>query len=188
MRLFNALSEVYPRPRGGTKTLRAAGSVDIGLSPPTRGNQVGWSRAGRIDRSIPAHAGEPIGIGRKTRLGRVYPRPRGGTPERHLTLPRPPGLSPPTRGNPCERIDRHARKRSIPAHAGEPHRSTPSAPVARVYPRPRGGTGRSPSQATRRGGLSPPTRGNLAGALILAIILGSIPAHAGEPRGASPTR
>ena len=75
----DALAKVYPRPRGGTPSRRALPVVDLGLSPPTRGNLE--DRSGRLEklRSIPAHAGEPTALrARRGGLG-VYPRPRGGT-------------------------------------------------------------------------------------------------------------
>ena len=50
-----------------------------------------------------------------------------------------------------------------------------------VYPRPRGGTRQPPFALFGRLGLSPPTRGNLRIAISLALRMGSIPAHAGEP-------
>ena len=59
----------------------ALAAVKVGLSPRVRGNLSGFLRRGRIDRSIPACAGEPP----TSRLGElwphrpVYPRVCGGT-------------------------------------------------------------------------------------------------------------
>ena len=72
--------------------------------------------------------------------------------------------------------------RSIPAHAGEPQRYLAYAATAGVYPRPRGGTTHMSSTGRSINGLSPPTRGNRALMLTLISPIGSIPAHAGEPR------
>ena len=52
----------------------------------------------------------------------------------------------------------------------------------RVYPRPRGGTAFPMDVADHSPGLSPPTRGNPTIVLKVDLDLGSIPAHAGEPR------
>ena len=55
----SALSEVYPRPRGGTWRIGSDRERIEGLSPPTRGNREQLPRGQRHRRSIPAHAGEP---------------------------------------------------------------------------------------------------------------------------------
>ena len=94
------------------------------------------------------------------------------------------GLSPPTRGNPQTSERRGLSRRSIPAHAGEPRSMSFLIRVASVYPRPRGGTWACFHPTARRGGLSPPTRGNPVRPRRLAQQKGSIPAHAGEPSGA----
>ena len=52
---------------------------EMGLSPPTRGNQPRRRRRLRVTRSIPAHAGEPEPDADIIIPGEVYPRPRGGT-------------------------------------------------------------------------------------------------------------
>ena len=71
--------------------------------------------------------------------------------------------------------------RSIPACAGEPWAPGRIGWMSRVYPRVCGGTPRSKRTGRGTGGLSPRVRGNLdsqAGGLVL---VGSIPACAGEP-------
>ena len=173
--------EVYPRPRGGTTSSERNSSRARGLSPPTRGNRRQLWQEIEMTRSIPAHAGEPLGAGYGRRNRRVYPRPRGGT---RLTLTpndRSRGLSPPTRGNHVARQPPAARRRSIPAHAGEPASAAYRRRPSRVYPRPRGGTGSQQPQNIPRDGLSPPTRGNPINGAAGIEILRSIPAHAGEP-------
>ena len=70
---------------------------------------------------------------------------------------------------------------SIPAHAGEPGSSQPLIDTSKVYPRPRGGAYNGPCKFVSFLGLSPPTRGSLATAVLLFTTAGSIPAHAGEP-------
>ncbi len=92
------------------------------------------------------------------------------------------GLSPLARGN-----QRGARvalvvEGPIPARAGKP--SWPSSTPAphRAYPRSRGETPRSVSQAGRREGLSPLARGNLVHHREVKASPGPIPARAGKPR------
>ena len=175
---------VYPRPRGGTLTVRDAGRRRWGLSPPTRGNRIHYQRHCKRRGSIPAHAGEPTVNTAVQSSAWVYPRPRGGTrngcghnhPRR--------GLSPPTRGNRRRRASGRRWRGSIPAHAGEPQERLSPCPRQRVYPRPRGGT-QSPDGKRGMGlGLSPPTRGNLLTMPNAKTRERSIPAHAGEPSSA----
>ena len=91
--------EVYPRPRGGTLHYPLYSHSQLGLSPPTRGNQLATARKRTALRSIPAHAGEPRSGRPPARRCRVYPRPRGGTSGKSDVGDRGRGLSPPTRGN-----------------------------------------------------------------------------------------
>ena len=172
---------VYPRPRGGTRPDDDRRRQSVGLSPPTRGNRVIPPPLLPYRRSIPAHAGEPRACQSPPSAAAVYPRPRGGTSLAGASSGRPAGLSPPTRGNPRIAPLLRPRRRSIPAHAGEPPRSTKIRRVTKVYPRPRGGTATSSGGSERIAGLSPPTRGNLCRASTRVAPQRSIPAHAGEP-------
>ena len=176
---------VYPRPRGGTELVFPARARVSGLSPPTRGNRRPLTSRAVRKGSIPAHAGEPSAVSAPTRASTVYPRPRGGTPPFAFRGTVLGGLSPPTRGN--HRLIPHGRVRlrSIPAHAGEPPARRPRCLRCRVYPRPRGGTFSRSRSLLPVSGLSPPTRGNPQLSISPVSGLGSIPAHAGEPRGGS---
>ena len=154
------LYRVYPRPRGGTSAFTIMPSPFPGLSPPTRGNPGSTLRRRVAKRSIPAHAGEPHNWGATPASGRVYPRPRGGTPLPRAPSSRARGLSPPTRGNPGVRAVYEVDAGSIPAHAGEPSTGGRTGWKTRVYPRPRGGTLPGTIDSISMMGLSPPTRGN----------------------------
>ena len=141
-----------------------------------------WAR-----RSIPAHAGEPLAFAESAASPAVYPRPRGGTRIIALRSACVSGLSPPTRGNRQWRYQHAPLPRSIPAHAGEPDIIMALPIAGMVYPRPRGGTLRNRRAYWNRMGLSPPTRGNRQDRDRVLRRLGSIPAHAGEPRTCAPT-
>ncbi len=70
----------------------------------------------------------------------VYPRACGGTSALTYGFGVEEGLSPRMRGNQADGRPAHEGKGSIPAHAGEPHRSNPDKSRVRVYPRACGGT------------------------------------------------
>ena len=172
---------VYPRPRGGTSVFDARTSAEAGLSPPTRGN-LSVDLTDRIHHgSIPAHAGEPSSPSPTTSSSAVYPRPRGGTRGRLCPGCGAEGLSPPTRGNLAVTRRLQQLHGSIPAHAGEPVPLLRLALLARVYPRPRGGTPGDACIDPVSDGLSPPTRGNRERRRREITLPRSIPAHAGEP-------
>ena len=131
--------------------------------------------------SIPAHAGEPAE--RETWIWSpgVYPRACGGTGDPGTGGPFVSGLSPRMRGNRCARQLRPDLRGSIPAHAGEPLVLEMSRPSLGVYPRACGGTNTFGRLALIYPGLSPRMRGNHQQCHCHRGLVGSIPAHAGEP-------
>ena len=172
---------VYPRACGGT----LAGSVTLacvlGLSPRMRGNHPEADGRAVHIRSIPAHAGEPPDLSAPETPGGVYPRACGGTAVYLTPASADDGLSPRMRGNRIVEPLAGRRRRSIPAHAGEPRRRDHAEAAGRVYPRACGGTGVLPEGGEHGPGLSPRMRGNPEAGLPPAASGGSIPAHAGEP-------
>ena len=175
------LAPVYPRACGGTPLrLRRAPST-TGLSPRVRGNRVQLHGGVCEARSIPARAGEPGGGPRRHCNTGVYPRACGGTRPRASSLGRSSGLSPRVRGNPHQPGVVQGLEGSIPARAGEPARSPPSQSSARVYPRACGGTLHYGATSGPSWGLSPRVRGNLLASADVHVLIGSIPARAGEP-------
>ena len=111
---------VYPRPRGGAYSSLFLFLVLFGLSPPTRGSPGIVGCMPPIERSIPAHAGEPGRRSFQRDRPTVYPRPRGGARIAGTSSLTPQGLSPPTRGSRLRLAMRGSYRGSIPAHAGEP--------------------------------------------------------------------
>ena len=91
------------------------------------------------------------------------------------------GLSPRTRGSSVSGRGHLPRRRSIPAHAGEPSLSVSSYRPGGVYPRARGGAKMVTQKAPGPDGLSPRTRGSPSDCSGRIFAAGSIPAHAGEP-------
>ena len=79
---------------------------------------------------------------------------------------------------------------SIPAHAGQPVSARPRRGRLRVYPRACGATHGLPDDEREWSGLSPRMRGNRDARILGHKLIGSIPAHAGQPpsRPSTPRR
>ena len=148
-----------PRVRGNPFIGLPQGLV-AGLSPRVRGNLSYPHRCMKVDRSIPACAGEPVGVGCLTVYVTVYPRVCGGTHDGWTQSLLGTGLSPRVRGNPAPRCPPGAVCGSIPACAGEPAKAGRLGLVGEVYPRVCGGTPPPGARRARYAGLSPRVRGN----------------------------
>ena len=170
---------------GGTSDSRALYIRIAGLSPRVRGNREGRRLYAAQSGSIPACAGEPVQQYVEVRRERVYPRVCGGTMKRRAAKTAGQGLSPRVRGNPFVEINYAVLFGSIPACAGEPQRPLPRPRCYPVYPRVCGGTHPALVWGSDGQGLSPRVRGNPDAIASRKIVLRSIPACAGEPRGAS---
>ena len=152
--------KVYPRVCGGTRPQESTTKLSGGLSPRVRGNhRPGHNRRGQ-DRSIPACAGEPLGIPGVSPFDPVYPRVCGGTWFIPNTGLKQRGLSPRVRGNLLAGDCHGSRTRSIPACAGEPRLRPPKNRLKVVYPRVCGGTPGTRAMCFGVPGLSPRVRGN----------------------------
>ncbi len=114
----------------------------MGRSPRTRGNPEPEGPAPGQVRAIPAHAGEPEGQPGTLARSAGDPRARGGTPNNIGDGRLGYGRSPRTRGNQVQPFPAGHLQGAIPAHAGEPTRSSPSPSTTGGDPRARGGTRR----------------------------------------------
>ena len=165
---------VYPRACGGT----SPATWLVGSIPARAGEPSSYAAISDCIRSIPARAGEPKPRSNTLATRTVYPRACGGTGAQVVPLRvRPIG--------------------SIPARAGEPHRSRLIA--CRVYPRACGGTHLWPTRCRAAwvypracggtamvfarvfGWVYPRACGGTSHPLTLTGLSGSIPARAGEP-------
>ena len=177
---------VYPRVCGGTACFVNFAGRLTGLSPRVRGNRRRLRRRHSRARSIPACAGEPASSIWQSPHSKVYPRVCGGTSDFPTPLEALEGLSPRVRGNLWPAIGSSQDFGSIPACAGEPLGQLRFQTHIRVYPRVCGGTRTGGGGITAGRGLSPRVRGNRGIIRIGTIVLGSIPACAGEPRAGKP--
>ena len=156
-----------------------------GLSPRVRGKQAKYMTMSAYYRSIPACAGETLSPTIRTASTSVYPRVCGGN-----ACAVPPssvnwGLSPRVRGKLVFPGDPGLPVRSIPACAGETLKEQERILAARVYPRVCGGNDLNRLSHACTAGLSPRVRGKPSTGAVDMIILGSIPACAGETDPAS---
>ncbi len=179
--LLTARAGVYPRVCGGTRVPYPPERDDIGLSPRVRGNRAYRCQPTPDGWSIPACAGEPIGVADFDDQGTVYPRVCGGTPRTFRRSDKSGGLSPRVRGNRVTVCDHEIVPGSIPACAGEPSRALTSTRRSAVYPRVCGGTANGDFADADDKGLSPRVRGNPAAGHGGGHAARSIPACAGEP-------
>ena len=177
---------VHPRVGGGARSERPRPPPSTGPSPRGRGSRrrLEHEPAGR--GSIPAWAGEPASAQAFLESEGVHPRVGGGA-ESERDEPFPSGgPSPRGRGSPnlCRIHSNHPR--SIPAWAGEPRPETRPCREAWVHPRVGGGALPSVLRESAERGPSPRGRGSRLEQTGGTPELGSIPAWAGEPRGAAP--
>ena len=138
--------------------------------------------------SIPALAGERVGVDLVKYVIRVYPRACGGTTFSMPTSETSWGLSPRLRGNAVNPALHTIFQGSIPALAGERPFFRHGCALRRVYPRACGGTVLSASSLPASSGLSPRLRGNGERHGRYGVEPGSIPALAGERIVASARR
>ena len=171
-----------PRVRGTPRGPPGADGV-TGLSPRVRGNRRGQESLYASPGSIPASAGEPPAGRARAPPPRVYPRECGGTTPPPTRIEPLRGLSPRVRGNRSPSRCSVAASGSIPASAGEPRSAYLAQPASRVYPRECGGTVDVQQVGFLSAGLSPRVRGNRAPQMRQRLVVGSIPASAGEPGG-----
>ena len=171
---------VYPRTGGGNLLILTFRIRRTGLSPHGRGKRLIGSGFPGHWRSIPARAGETRGLRTAGSVGWVYPRTGGGNAVGVTGMGVGYGLSPHGRGKRPASHPHPRRTRSIPARAGETSKPSNPAPSLTVYPRTGGGNRTSPRHGTPATGLSPHGRGKRAVMAMLRLLLGSIPARAGE--------
>ena len=112
--------------------------------------------------------------------GEAHPRSRGENGERPCIARSKAGSSPLTRGKRPPPPPRTPRPRLIPAHAGKTRERIERRRAVKAHPRSRGENlmETDPTQAER--GSSPLTRGKQTARLMLAAVVGLIPAHAGK--------
>ena len=171
----------YPRSRGATTRKRLQQITAKGLSPLARGNpNLSLPRRRRVG-PIPARAGQPLCALRPCSCATAYPRSRGATRRRCNDDQCVLGLSPLARGNQAAPLYVANAPGPIPARAGQPAGAACPGRASGAYPRSRGATLFLGRGRLEKRGLSPLARGNLDDVAIRGLVLGPIPARAGQP-------
>ena len=171
----------YPRSRGATRRAQDGADEAGGLSPLARGNLQRRVIDAHVVGPIPARAGQPSSASFSPRLSWAYPRSRGATLLTTHHSARSVGLSPLARGNLEQAGVLTDALGPIPARAGQPARMPLIASLMRAYPRSRGATHFCSADSPAQSGLSPLARGNPLSTGRELVILGPIPARAGQP-------
>ena len=122
-----SLMGVYPRECGETNSFSLRAGPCLGLSPRVRGNPVFVLQVSHGMGSIPASAGKPRRWCAGPPLEGVYPRECGETLDLNFRQAGDLGLSPRVRGNHHSDEANKGSKGSIPASAGKPSMTKPTA-------------------------------------------------------------
>ena len=171
---------VHPRACGEHIKDAVRGCDPDGPSPRMRGTRRQDHRVPGQGRSIPAHAGNTLGLYGLTVSFTVHPRACGEHVLSHYADATPFGPSPRMRGTRRHGPPAGSNRRSIPAHAGNTHLTAHSANRRPVHPRACGEHFGLFLAFVAWAGPSPRMRGTLLGCFLLSLGGRSIPAHAGN--------
>ena len=179
--LCQSARRAYPRVCGATFTNNTIANRGGGLSPRVRGNRACGVQGVPPAGPIPACAGQPGQVNIFLLQIGAYPRVCGATSAAACVGAGYQGLSPRVRGNQGGVVEIGWRLGPIPACAGQPCRRARSAAHVWAYPRVCGATVAVHIFLCCQHGLSPRVRGNRVRSSLRALLLGPIPACAGQP-------
>ena len=173
-------ASVHPRVCGervalGVEQLEARGS-----SPRVRGTRRTELVNGRVDRFIPACAGNAVGRPGAGGTTAVHPRVCGERHTRKATATWSAGSSPRVRGTPKHTGRVSRRGRFIPACAGNAPPRPRAAAARPVHPRVCGERSRIRYREFRMRGSSPRVRGTRPAQIVDPVVLWFIPEFAGN--------
>ena len=171
---------VHPRARGEHNDPAPGASTNTGSSPRTRGTFFLQVRLTACQRFIPAHAGNMRLVRTAPSMIAVHPRARGEHMASWVHDRRSLGSSPRTRGTSPPSRSLRQEIRFIPAHAGNIVCLVVCAWGIPVHPRARGEHRMMTSEAFKKSGSSPRTRGTCQRDPQGCPVGRFIPAHAGN--------
>ena len=184
----SAIKAVHPRMRGEHTPVVHVAGVGTGPSPHARGTLLRCARRLRKARSIPACAGNTFSAARRSNAITVHPRMRGEHGVAFRMLRGVGGPSPHARGTRRRVRAGLAQARSIPACAGNTSAPAGSFSTKAVHPRMRGEHRIRARGDTPNAGPSPHARGTPFRQGVLAVVVRSIPACAGNTPGCAPSQ
>ncbi len=152
-------TRVHPRLCGGNLVNLVSVPPHDGPSPPVRGKQDALDALHKMERSIPACAGETVSEQSAAIMVEVHPRLCGGNLKPNRSPVCPPGPSPPVRGKHEASGASGSSSGSIPACAGETRSLLASPSRSAVHPRLCGGNIAVARELGPDEGPSPPVRG-----------------------------
>ncbi len=177
---------VHPRVCGERSPSLPSVCPGTGSSPRVRGTRGRAERSRTRQRFIPACAGNARWSADGSAARSVHPRVCGERAIAHDATAWSPGSSPRVRGTPGVGVVRRARRRFIPACAGNARTRASIRPTSSVHPRVCGERSHGLYALSRADGSSPRVRGTLLRVLPRRRGLRFIPACAGNaPSGRS---
>ena len=183
-RLFQNSSD-HPRACGANSFRLSKFTSYAGSSPRMRGKPCSVVYYPFCYRIIPAHAGQTRLPGRCSCRWPDHPRACGANEFSPRSYGPRTGSSPRMRGKPQRRRLRHARRRIIPAHAGQTRRVERAAFLITDHPRACGANTFCRTIALLKDGSSPRMRGKHGTDADDAVRVRIIPAHAGQTETSS---
>ena len=145
-----------------------------------RGKRNGDIRLRRLDRIIPAHAGQTRSNSILHRVKTDHPRACGANITEEKSRKGYRGSSPRMRGKPASASESLRLTRIIPAHAGQTHGSCRCRLRSSDHPRACGANAKQAMEGDELTGSSPRMRGKRAGTDGISAAHRIIPAHAGQ--------
>ena len=187
-RCWGSTPTVHPRSRGEhTTAIRDARSA-FGSSPLARGTRAEADHPRTLDRFIPARAGNTAPSRHPTSATPVHPRSRGEHRRPRRGRGFSTGSSPLARGTLAARGRRRARRRFIPARAGNTEGAESAPDLVPVHPRSRGEHSLAETSTTCMSGSSPLARGTPCSVGARIARHRFIPARAGNTAATAPRR
>ncbi len=150
---------VHPRAGGEHRGSFASAGRAVGSSPRGRGTPENAHPRRRVDRFIPARAGNTLGMARTHHAKPVHPRAGGEHPSPNHCRSGVRGSSPRGRGTPGDHDDFPGPGRFIPARAGNTQLRSGARTSAAVHPRAGGEHPDKSRPRVRAIGSSPRGRG-----------------------------
>ena len=175
-----SMSSDHPRACGANSSVPPPVPLAVGSSPRMRGKPTVGVMVYAHTRIIPAHAGQTAAGESATKPRTDHPRACGANRNQVAGLHSLDGSSPRMRGKRAQYHTSGARRRIIPAHAGQTECRRLTVLSVSDHPRACGANGVTAGRLEGRNGSSPRMRGKLTRLHRICTYRRIIPAHAGQ--------